>query len=278
MSVNPTLIRIFFDVVDSNINEDPNKKNMPRMDPETKHGLVTGECIKRHLRQTILERHGGKPGYGRLYIDNSASLQAKDEQAVREATGMSKSEFSEACKKDNSLRTLVSKHIAKTYFDVRFFGGVHARLLARQNGPVQVDVGCTVDPIHLVDRVKPKYKHPEILEKASVTKYGLYAVSCSVDNIAATKTGFAQEDLDVLLDAILHMFDSEKTQRRVKATVRKVVAFEQDASFDVPEWKLEGCVKATLNAGVEAPEKFEDYTITVDTAALPETVKVTTLA
>src|SRR5438876_4037320 len=69
----------FFDAHDCNPNGDPDAGNLPRIDPETQHGLVSDVCIKRKIRNTI-QMWADKDGDGlpkspfRMFIQNTEAL------------------------------------------------------------------------------------------------------------------------------------------------------------------------------------------------------------
>lgn len=70
---------LLFDVKDGNPNGDPDAGNMPRVDPETMHGIVTDVAIKRKIRDyavTVL----GKP----IFIQSQTALNTIIFQAYQE--------------------------------------------------------------------------------------------------------------------------------------------------------------------------------------------------
>ena len=62
-----------FDVKDGNPNGDPDAGNLPRIDPETGHGLVTDVCLKRKVRNYVQIVEGLKRPND-IYIQEKAVL------------------------------------------------------------------------------------------------------------------------------------------------------------------------------------------------------------
>src|SRR6266508_2813375 len=74
---------LLFDVKDGNPNGDPDAGNLPRMDPETGHGLVTDVCLKRKVRNYVLTRKASQPGYD-IFVKEKAVLNTLMEDAYRD--------------------------------------------------------------------------------------------------------------------------------------------------------------------------------------------------
>lgn len=74
---------LFFDVKDGNPNGNPDAGNMPRMDPETGHGLVTDVCLKRKIRNYVGIKNEFKDPYD-IYVKEKAVLGRAHMEAFRE--------------------------------------------------------------------------------------------------------------------------------------------------------------------------------------------------
>ena len=64
---------MFFDVKDGNPNGDPDAGNLPRIDAETGHGLITDVCLKRKIRNYVGLKNDDQPPYG-IFIKEKAIL------------------------------------------------------------------------------------------------------------------------------------------------------------------------------------------------------------
>ena len=69
-----------FDVTDANPNGDPDAGNLPRVDPETGHGLVTDVCLKRKIRNFVAMPRDGGPRQ-RIYFTEGAVLNRLHQEA-----------------------------------------------------------------------------------------------------------------------------------------------------------------------------------------------------
>ena len=107
-----------------------------------------------------------------------------------------------------------------------------------------------------------------------IVPYGLYRVEGFVSaNLARKTTGFSEEDLALLWDAILNMFENDHSAARGMMAVRKLIIFRHEKELgNAPAWKLFERVRVARKADVTVPRSFADYEWTVDDANLPDGV------
>ncbi len=151
-------------------------------------------------------------------------------------------------------------------------------------GPVQLGFARSVDPIMpqevTITRVaitteEDALKKDTEMGRKHIVPYGLYRVEGFVSaNLARKTTGFTEEDLELLWQAILNMFENDRSAARGMMAVRRLIIFRHESELgDAPAWKLFELVKAQRREGVTTPRDFSDYEVTVDEANLPEGVK-----
>ena len=264
---------ILFDVKNGNPNGDPDAGNMPRMDPETGCGLVTDVCLKRKIRNYVETVKENDPRFG-IYIKDGVPLNRSDRQAL------------EACgEKNPDLKTL-KKNTPDIDAKLRDYMTtfVTAKLNCGQvRGPVQLGFARSVDPIMpqevTITRVaitteKDALEKDTEMGRKHIVPYGLYRVEGFVSaNLARKTTGFTEEDLELLWQAILNMFENDRSAARGIMAVRRLIIFRHESELgDAPAWKLFELVKAQRREGVTTPRDFSDYEVTVDEADLPEGV------
>ena len=87
---------------------------------------------------------------------------------------------------------------------------------------------------------------------------------------------FCEEDLELLWEAILNMFENDRSAARGKMAVRELIIFKHDSELGcAPAWKLFDTVSVKRKTEDGAPARaYSDYTVTVDEAALPAGVTV----
>ena len=265
-----------FDVQDGNPNGDPDAANLPRVDSETGHGLVTDVCIKRKIRNYVDVAYQGKPTYD-IFIQEAAVLDNRVEDIYK--TEIVK-KADKARQKDVAKQALCDKD-----YDIRTFGAVIATKdkQGQVRGAVQLTFGRSADPIisvsHAITRMavtkeSDKDKERTMGRKATVP-YGLYIMHGFVNANLANQTGFNKEDLQILWEALTNMFDNDRSASRGLMSARKLIVFEHDSKLgNAPANKLFDLVKVEKKEGVEIPRSLADYTISVDTAALPKGVTV----
>ena len=107
-----------------------------------------------------------------------------------------------------------------------------------------------------------------------ILPYGLYRCEGYISaNLARKTTGFSEEDLELLWDAILNMFEHDHAAGRGKMAVRKLVIFKHDSELgNAPAHKLFDLVTVEKKADVQVTRSFVDYSFNVDTGSLPSGV------
>ena len=276
---------ILFDVENGNPNGDPDAGNMPRVDPETGYGLVTDVCLKRKIRNYVETLKEGAPGY-RIYIKDGVPLNRSDNEAVA-ALGID-GDLKAAKKSTPDIDRKLRDWMCQNFFDIRTFGAVMTTFVkgalncGQVRGPVQLGFARSVDPIvpqevtitrvSITTEADAEKKGTEMGRK-HIVPYGLYRAEGFVSaNLARKTTGFSDEDLQLLWQAILNMFENDHSAARGKMAVRELIIFKHDSELgNAPSYKLFDAVTVARKEGVTVPRSYRDYTVTVaDT--LPEGV------
>lgn len=263
-----------FDLQDGNPNGDPDAANLPRVDAETGHGLVTDVCLKRKIRNYVDIARQGQPNYN-IFIQEAAVLDNRVED-IYKTEPVKKAD--KANQKDAAKQALCDK-----YYDIRTFGAVIATKdkQGQVRGAVQFTFGRSVDPVvslnHAITRMavtkeSDKDKERTMGRKATVP-YGLYIAHGFINANLANQTGFNQEDLQLLWEALENMFDNDRSAARGLMASRKLIVFEHDSKLgNAPADKLFDLVKVTKNPSVDTPRSFSDYEVTIDTQKVPNGV------
>lgn len=271
---------LIFDVMDANPNGDPDAGNMPRIDIETRHGLVTDVCIKRKIRNYISTTRGGNLGYD-IYVKEKAILNNLHEHAYRSLSIDKKSQPSE----DDAQQWM-----CQNFFDIRTFGAVmstgeKSKKCGQVRGPVQLSFARSVTPIMYqvfsitrcaVTKAEDAAKERTMGAKFTVP-YGLYMAKGTVNPYLAEQTGFGEEDLAVLKEALVHMFDFDASAARPAGSmaVRKLIFFNHASKLgNAPAHKLYDLLQVNLKDGVEFPRNISDYDISIKSDSVPDGITV----
>ena len=112
-----------------------------------------------------------------------------------------------------------------------------------------------------------------------IIPYGLYRAEGYVSaNLARKVTGFSEEDLALLWEAIINMFEHDHSASRGKMAVRELIVFKHDSELgNVPSYKLFDTVTVTRKQNGTQDEHiparcYADYEVHIDEAAIPEHV------
>lgn len=269
---------ILFDVENGNPNGDPDAGNMPRVDPETSYGFVTDVCLKRKIRNYVETLKEDAEGY-RIYIKDGVPLNRSDKAAMA-ALGID-DDLKAAKKSDPDIDRRLRDYMCKNYFDIRTFGAVMTTFVkgalncGQVRGPVQIGFARSVDPIvpqevtitrvAITTEADAENKATEMGRK-HIVPYALYRAEGFVSaNLARKTTGFSEDDLKLLWQAILNMFENDRSAARGKMAVRELIVFKHDSELgNAPSYKLFDAVTVSKNDGVDVPRCYRDYTVTVD--------------
>lgn len=278
---------ILFDVENGNPNGDPDAGNLPRIDPETGLGLVTDVCIKRKIRNYVATVREDKPGYG-IYIQENEPLNALDKRAL-EYIGAT--ELKSLKKADPDADRKIMEFMCGNFFDVRTFGAVMTTFVkaalncGQVRGPVQLGFAQSIDPIvpqevtitriAITTEEDAARKGTEMGRK-HIVPYGLYRCEGFVSaNLARKTTGFSEEDLQLLWEAILNMFENDRSAARGMMAVRELIVFKHDSELgNAPAHKLFDAVKVERIDPTVPARCFADYRVEIDESAIPEGVHV----
>ena len=269
---------ILFDVENGNPNGGPDAGNMPRVDPETGLGLVTDVCLKRKIRNFVEDVKEDADGY-RIYIKDQVPLNRSDAEALS-ALGVDK-DLKAAKKNDPDLDRKIRDYMCSHYYDIRAFGAVMTTFVkgalncGQVRGPVQLGFARSIDPIlpqevtitriAITTEADAEKKGTEMGRKY-IVPYGLYRAEGYVSaNLARKVTGFSEEDLQLLWQAILNMFENDHSAARGKMAVRELIVFKHESELgNAPAYKLFDAVQVERREDVDAPRRYGDYIVTVD--------------
>jgi len=277
---------LLFDVKDGNPNGDPDAGNLPRLDAETGHGLVTDVSLKRKVRNFVGLVKGEQPPY-EIYVKEKANLNKTHERAYE---GIGKSDLLKGDDKKRKGGDAVGEArdwMCKNFFDVRTFGAVMSTGVncGQVRGPVQLTFARSVDPIiaqeHSITRMavateaeaEKQDGDNRTMGRKHTVPYGLYAAHGFVSSFLAKQTGFSEDDLELLWQALAQMFEHDRSAARGEMATRGLYVFKHDSELgNAPAHVLFERVKAERK--VDVPRSFADYDVTVDEAAMPAGVSL----
>lgn len=280
---------ILFDVENGNPNGDPDAGNLPRIDPESGYGIVTDVCIKRKIRNYVETVKEDEPGY-KIYIREDIPLNRSDNTAYQ-YLGTDEKGIKDLKKKDPDVDQKIRDFMCQNFFDIRTFGAVMTTFVkaalncGQVRGPVQLGFARSIDPIvsqevtitrvAITTETDAEKKSTEMGRK-NIVPYALYRAEGYISaNLARKATGFTEDDLDLLWDAIINMFEIDHSAARGKMSVRELIVFKHSKELgDCPAYKLFDAVDVRRADGVEYPRRYKDYTVTIHNEQIPETVEV----
>ena len=287
---------VLFDVENGNPNGDPDAGNMPRIDPESGLGLVTDVCLKRKIRNYVETVKEDEKGY-QIYIKEDVPLNRSDREACKDL-GIEETDdkkVTEALKKlkksDSDTDVKLRDYMCSNFYDIRTFGAVMTTFVkaslncGQVRGPVQIGFARSIDPIIsqevTITRVaitteKDAENKSTEMGRKSIVPYGLYRAEGYISaNLARKVTGFSEDDLALLWEAIINMFENDHSAARGKMAVRELIIFKHSKELgDCPAYKLFDAVEVKKIEDVEYPRRYQDYKVEIHEDRIPETVEV----
>lgn len=281
---------ILFDVENGNPNGDPDAGNMPRIDPETGYGIVTDVCLKRKIRNCVETMCEDKEGY-KIYIKDGVPLNESDNTAYI-AFGTDEKKIKELKKDDPEIDKKICQFMCNNFFDIRTFGAVMTTFVkaalncGQVRGPVQMGFARSIDPIvtqevtitrvAITTKKDAENKSTEMGRKY-IVPYALYRVDGYISaNLARKVTGFSEDDLALLWQAIINMFEYDHSAARGNMAVRELIVFKHATELgNAPAYKLFDTVSVKCKEGVIAARSYNDYEVEVAENKLPEGVSCT---
>ncbi len=305
-----------FDCENGNPNGDPDAGNSPRLDPEDMHGLVSDVALKRRVRNYVQLARGNEAPNA-VFVEHASALNAPI-AAAHEATGGMPAVKSGkwAATKDKVAAARI--WMCQTFFDVRTFGAVMSTgpNAGQVRGPVQIAFARSVNPILPLDisitrmattddNVKAgegvtsqdyrdwEASQPEdklrTMGRKSLIPYGLFRGKGFISAHLARQTGFTTDDLKLLFEAILNMYEHDRSASKGTMTVRQPVYVFKHVGTDTDAQQRQrqamlGCAPAQVlfeqvisvsrKPGIDAARRFDDYQVTVDREQVPVGVEL----
>lgn len=302
---------LLFDVAKGNPNGDPDAGNLPRLDPETNHGLVSDVSLKRKVRNYVDLARSGVDGH-HIYVEEGAILNDKHRQAYK-ALRPDDPKVDKDAKlnpKDDAEARLLRDFMCRNFFDVRTFGAVMSTGInaGQVRGPVQMTFANSVEPIlpqeisitrMAATNEAEKKQRAEGSEEGNdrvdnrtmgrkyIVPYALYRAHGFVSAKLAERTGFTDADLELLFEAMCSMFEHDRSAARGEMATRKLIVFKHgNALGNTPAHALFERIRIGRSIDGEFRQidgrmdnypparAFSDYTVTIDRDNLPEGVEI----
>ena len=259
---------VTIEVREANANGDPLSGNMPRTDAKG-HGLISDVAIKRKIRNRMQDF--GHPTFvqaGDRIEDEFRSLEKR---------------FSNQFNAKNSDE-YIEEQANKLWLDVRSFGQVFTYLKKSigVRGPVSINMAKSLEPIVIsslqitrstngMEAKNESGRSSDTMGMKYFVDYGVYLLKGSINPNFAEKTGFSTEDVEVIKQALVSLFENDASSARPEGSMRvrevfwfthsnKLENISSARVFDLFEFDKENQEKNT----------YEDYGIHLNQEKLAE--------
>lgn len=300
---------LVFDVKDGNPNGDPDAGNMPRLDAESGHGLVTDVSLKRKVRNfvgLVKEQEERAPVDGEkrfeIYVREKAVLNhqnqraysalnlavAPEEQAEEAtenvATDTKKKKPAKEKRKGSADEVgQARKWMCQNFFDVRTFGAVMSTGVncGQVRGPVQLTFARSVEPIvaleHSITRMavateaeaEKQQGDNRTMGRKHTVPYGVYVAHGFVSSFLAKQTGFGEDDLELVFQALVQMFEHDRSAARGEMSTRGLYVFKHDSELgNAPAHALFDRLQVKPKEEGAVARSFDAYSVVFDGQSL----------
>jgi len=264
-----------FDCQDGNPNGDPDADNSPRYDPETFQGLVSDVCLKRKIRDYVFQRQqengSQKKGYD-VFVLAGNTLESRQSMPYEHLKGI----ITPAAEKTAPADIAQARAwMCENFFDIRAFGAVMSTTkfnCGQVRGPVQLTFARSIDRVSTTEHTitRQAFTGEKDIKSGTGTfgrkhtvAYGLYKAHGFVSPAFAKQTGFSEEDLSLLWDALGNMFDLDHSAARGLMSARGLFVFKHDSALgSAPAHRLFDSVRVSAREGVVSPRSIADYIVT----------------
>lgn len=288
---------LFFDVKDGNPNGDPDAGNLPRIDAETGHGLITDVCIKRKVRNYVGLKMDDQPPYG-IFIKEKSVLNNTIEQAYIElgidlqATPSDPQDGNKRNKPGQGQGKEIDRareFLCHNFYDIRTFGAVLTTgpNAGQVRGPVQFTFARSIDPIvsleHSITRMavttsvdaEKQGGDNRTMGRKFTVPYGLYRAYGFISAPFANQTGFSEQDLELFWESLVNMFEHDRSAARGLMGTRKLIIFEHSSKMgDIPVQQLFDAITAKRKDESKPARDFGDYMISIDKSKISQAVNI----
>lgn len=291
---------LLFDIIDGNPNGDPDAGNLPRLDPQTLQGFVTDVCLKRKIRNAVAAIAGDRPGCEIYFQTQDATyerrvlnLQHQRAHDALKSDGILAPEDDKSAKAKADNTAKARAWMCHNFYDIRAFGAVMTTGVncGQVRGPAQITFARSIDSIvpmeiaitrksvTTVDDAEKQAKADGSITgtmgRKSAVPYALYRGCGFINPLLARDTGFTFGDLRLFFDALVRMFDLDRSASRGLMAVRKVVLFEHNSALgSAPAHLLFDRVRVPALGAEKAPRQFTDYKPTIEREGLPSGVTI----
>jgi len=266
-----------FDVENGNPNGDPDSGNMPRIDPETSYGIITDVCLKRKIRNYVeIVKKNSSPH--KIYVREKIVLTTERKKAYES--------FPKGEKMDKAKAVELGRiFMCENYFDIRTFGAVMSTTennCGQVRGPVQLNFARSIESIvpleititRMAVETEREREKERMMGRKYIVPYGLYKAEGYISPFLAEQTGFNEDDLELLWDALLTMFDHDHSASRGKMNARKLFILKHETPLgNAPAHKLFELIKVERSESTTKPTRaFQEYLVSVNKSEIPEGV------
>lgn len=268
---------LLFDVKDGNPNGDPDAGNLPRLDAESGHGLVTDVCLKRKVRNFVGLAKNEQPPY-EIYVKEKAILNNQNKRAYVAIGREDVLEGDGKKRKGGDAVEDARKWMCQNFFDVRSFGAVMSTGIncGQVRGPIQMTFARSIDPVisqeHSITRMavateaeaEKQEGDNRTMGRKHTVPYGLYRGHGFVSAFLAKQTGFDEKDIELYWQALTQMFEHDRSAARGQMSTRGLYVFEHESELgNTPAHALFDRLSVSRNSDGIARD-FSAYSVAFD--------------
>ena len=224
----------------------------------------------------------------RIYVQEGAILNKRHEEAYA-SKGIEISGSEKKRKGGGEEVEHARRWMCENFFDVRTFGAVMSTGIncGQVTGPVQFNFAKSVEPVTPLEMTitrmavateeesRKQEGEARTMGRKHIVPYGFYRAEGYISANFAKKTGFSNEDLEILWEALKNMFDHDHSAARGKMNARNLLVFKHSSAIgNAPAHKLFDLVRVIRKGGDKTPPRsYSDYAVSIEKESVPSGVE-----
>ncbi len=258
---------VLVSVANANSNGDPLNGNRPRTDYNG-YGEISDVCIKRKIRNRMQDK-GQK-----IFVQSDE----RSDDGAKCLNDRAKSVKGLSEEKDPDK---FAEMVCREWADVRSFGQVFAfpKGFAVKSvgvrGPVSIHQAVSIDPVEVesmqitksVSLDKTDGKGSDTMGTKHFVRFGLYEIKGSINVQLADKTGFTQEDADLLKECLRTLFVNDASSARPDGSMEVIKVYWWEHNCKDGQYssaKVHRSLKVSLKDDITVPSSVDDYNISLE--------------
>lgn len=269
--VNKIDFAVIISAKNANPNGDPLNGNRPRENYDG-YGEISDVCIKRKIRNRLQD------------MEKEIFVQSDERRTDGFRSLKDRADGCVELKKSIKDKEQYAKIACDKWIDVRSFGQVFAFKKGEEDnsvsvgirGPVSIHSAVSVSPIEISSmqitksvngetQKDPDKKGSDTMGMKHRIEFGAYVIYGSINTQLATKTGFSEDDSELIKEALITLFENDCSSARPDGSMEVCKLYWWKHNSQIGQYssaKVHRSLQIVPN--VQVPRSINDYNISLE--------------